>query len=223
MYAVTPELSGNADWEAALARMQKNLPLQACMSKAAPCSTVISRQAVFYADEAAFNDPSSLFLCFAGHRRLPRRRIRLCAVPGAAGGLQRAGQRAGRQCGAACAAGVYARRDTGGILSGGRCGRLHLSLLCDGHVRPGAGAAAERHTRGEPRPGRNLRRAGGRGRGQQCVYPHTGRNQRLCDCEPARARRRRERRRNGGPPRRHCGSGAGHACAHPKLDRQPAV
>ncbi len=52
---------------------------------------------------------------------------------------------------------------------------------------------------------------------------HTGRNQRLCDREPARARRRRERRPNGGPPRRHCRSGTGHACAHPKLDRQPAV
>ena len=202
--------------------MQKKYAVAGLYVEGSALFDSISRQAVFYADEppSTIRRPCSLLRWTQTASTAPYSIMRGAGRsrrPSACWPARWTAVRRGR------AAGVYARRDTGGILSGGRCGRLHLSLLCDGHVRPGAGAAAERHTRGEPRPGRNLRRAGGRGRGQQCVYPHTGRNQRLCDREPARARRRRERRHNGGPPRRHCGSGAGHACAHPKLDCQPAV
>ena len=62
VYAVTPELSGNADWEAALARMQKKYAVAGLYVEGSALFDSISRQAVFYADEAAFNDPSSLFL-----------------------------------------------------------------------------------------------------------------------------------------------------------------
>lgn len=62
VYAVIPEISGNKDWEAALARMQKKYAVAGVYVESDTLFDSASRQAVFYANEAAFSDPSALFL-----------------------------------------------------------------------------------------------------------------------------------------------------------------
>jgi hypothetical protein len=129
---VTPELSGNADWEAALARMQKKYAVAGLYVEGSALFDSISRQAVFYADEAAFNDPSSLFLAS----------LDTDGFHGAVFDYARCGERglpvlatAGRQCGGPALL-EYTPAGHWRILSGALCGRKHSACLCVGTSDP---------------------------------------------------------------------------------------
>ena len=211
VYAVTPELSGNADWEAALARMQKKYAVAGLYVEGSALFDSISRQAVFYADEAAFNDPSSLFLASLdtdGFHGAVFDYVRCRAQPEAFSVL------------ASALDGSAARP---ALLEYTPGGTLAVSYPADGaavytsacFVMGTSDPAQELLLNGTPvesrGPGGTFGVLVDVAEGQQCVYPHTGRNQRLCDREPARARRRRSGGTTEVPHDDHCGSGAGHA------------